>query len=58
VNAATYLPIQSTSNGHLPEQTTFTWLPATPTNAATLNITIPAGFRQVASPTPERQSGG
>ena len=58
VNAATYLPIQSTSSGHLPEQTIFTWLPATPTNAATLNITVPAGFRQVAPPAPERQSGG
>lgn len=58
VNAATYLPIQSTSNGHLPEQTTFTWLSATPTNAATLNITVPAGFRQVAPPAPERQSSG
>jgi hypothetical protein len=58
VNAATYLPIQSTSSGHLSEQTAFTWLPATPTNAATLNIAVPAGFRQVAPPAPERQSGG
>src|ERR1700728_2998175 len=56
VNATTYLPIQSTSSGHLPEQTTFTWLPATPTNAATFNIAVPAGFRRVAPPVPERQS--
>jgi hypothetical protein len=58
VNAATYLPIQSTSTGHLGEQTTFTWLPATPTNAATLNVTVPPGFRQVAPPPPERQPNG
>jgi hypothetical protein len=58
VNAATYLPIQSTSTGHLAEQTIFTWLPATPTNETTLNITVPAGFRQVAPPAPERQSVG
>ena len=58
VNATTYLPIQSTSSGHLPEQTTFTWLPATPTNVALLNVTVPAGFRQVAPPAPEIQSGG
>jgi hypothetical protein len=58
VNAVTYLPIQSTSNGHMAEQTTFTWLPATRTNAATLNITVPAGFRQIPPPAPERQSGG
>ena len=58
VNAATYLPIESIAKGHLAEQTTFTWLPATPTNAATLKIAVPAGFRQVAPPAPQRQSGG
>jgi hypothetical protein len=58
VDAATYLPIQSISNGHLAEKTTFTWLPSTPTNATTLKVTVPANFRQVAFPTPERRSGG
>jgi hypothetical protein len=58
VDAATYLPIQSISNGHLAEKTTFTWLPSTPTNVATLKIAVPADFRQVAPPAPERQSGG
>jgi hypothetical protein len=58
VNAATYLPIQSTSTGHLGEQTTFTWLPATPTNVATFDVTVPAGFRQVTPPPPEKQPSG
>jgi hypothetical protein len=58
VNAATYLPIQSTSAGHLPEQTVFTWLPATPSHTGILKIAIPAGVRQIAPPAPERQSGG
>jgi hypothetical protein len=47
VNATNYLPIQSVSVGHVSEQTTFAWMPATSTNAAMLNVTIPAGFRQV-----------
>jgi hypothetical protein len=50
VNATTYLPIQSTSTGHLTERTAFTWLPTTATNTATLKISIPGGFRQVATP--------
>lgn len=58
VDAATYLPIRSTSIGHLVEQTAFTWLPETSTNTTTLNVTVPAGFRQVANPTTGIQSGG
>jgi hypothetical protein len=58
VNAATYLPIQSTSSGHLAEQTIFTWLPDTPTNTGSLKIVVPAGFRQIAPPAPERRTGG
>jgi hypothetical protein len=50
VNATTYLPILSTSTGHLTAKTAFTWLPATATNTAILNVTVPAGFRQVATP--------
>ncbi|HET8981003.1 MAG TPA: hypothetical protein VFN87_22810 [Solirubrobacteraceae bacterium] len=50
VNAVTYLPIRSTSSGHLTDQTTFTWLPATAANRAMLKITIPAGFHKVATP--------
>lgn len=50
VNATTYLPIQSSSTGHLTEQTVFTWVPATATNTARLHIAVPAGFRQVAPP--------
>jgi hypothetical protein len=47
VNAATYLPIQSTSVGHLTERTVFTWLPATSANTARFNVRVPAGFRQL-----------
>jgi hypothetical protein len=50
VNATTYLPIQSTSTGHLNTATIFTWLPGTATNTAMLNVKIPSGFRQVATP--------
>jgi hypothetical protein len=46
VNAATYLPIQSTSAGHVTEQTLFTWLPATDSNTAVFNVRVPAGFRE------------
>jgi len=49
VNATSYLPIQSVSVGHVSEQTTFAWMPATSTNAAMLSVTVPAGFRQVAT---------
>lgn len=57
VNAATYLPIRSTSSGHLTEQTTFTWLPATAANTAMLKISIPAGLQRVSTPPPTTQSG-
>lgn len=55
VNATTYLPIQSTSTGHLTEQKVFTWLPATATNTAVLAVTLPAGFQKVAAPPTEVQ---
>jgi len=57
VNATTYLPIQSTSIEHLTAEMTFVWLPATATNTAILKITVPAGFRQVASPPARIQPG-
>lgn len=50
VNATTYLPIQSTATGHLTEHTAFTWLPATATTTAVLDVTVPRGFQQVAPP--------
>ncbi len=58
VNATTYLPIQSTSTGHLTEQTTFTWLPVTAINAAILDVRVPAGFQRVAAPPAEERIGG
>lgn len=58
VSATTYLPIRSTSTGHLTEQTLYTWLPATTTNTAILNVSVPAGFQQVAAPPPGKQTGG
>jgi hypothetical protein len=58
VNATTYLPIQSTSAGHLTEQTMFTWRPATAANTAILNVTVPASFHQVVAPPPGTQGGG
>jgi hypothetical protein len=57
VNATTYLPIQSTSLGHAKEQTVFGWLPATSVNASILNVTVPAGFRNVASAPSPNPSG-
>ena len=57
VNATTYLPIQSTSAGHLTERTLFTWRPATAASTAPLTITVPAGFRRVAAPPAGTSSG-
>ncbi len=50
VNAMTYLPVQSTSTGHVGERTLFTWLPATAANTAALKVAVPAGFQQVLAP--------
>ena len=52
VDATTYLPIQSTSTGHVTEKTVFAWLPATASNRAALEITVPGGFSHVAAPPP------
>lgn len=57
VNASTYLPIRSTSSGHLTEQTTFTWLPTTAVSTAILGVTVPAGFQRVAPPSGTRTGG-
>ena len=58
VNATTYLPIQSTSAGHLTERTLFSWRPATAASAAPLTIAVPAGFQHVAAPSAGTPSGG
>jgi hypothetical protein len=55
VDATTYLPIQSTSTGHLTEKTVFAWLPATASNQAVLKIAVPAGFQHVGAPPPSRR---
>lgn len=55
VDATTYLPIQSTSTGHLTEKTVFAWLPATAANRAVLKIAVPPGFRHVGAPPPSRR---
>ena len=52
VDASTYLPIQSTSTGHVTDTTVFAWLPATAANQAVLKIAVPPGFRHVAAPPP------
>jgi hypothetical protein len=56
VDAATYLPIQSTSTGHLTDKTVFAWLPATAANRAVLRVAVPAGFRHIGAPPPSRRS--
>ena len=54
VDAATYLPIQSTSTGHVTDKTVFAWLPATVPNRAVLKIAVPAGFQHIEAPPPSR----
>ena len=54
VDATTYLPIQSTSAGHVTDNTVFVWLPATVSNRAVLKIAVPAGFRHIEAPPPSR----
>jgi len=56
VDATTYLPIQSTSTGHVTDTTVFAWLPATAANQAVLKIAVPTGFQHVAAPPPSRPS--
>ena len=56
VDAATYLPIQSTSTGHVTDTTVFVWLPATAANQAVLKIAVPAGFQHIGTPPPSRPS--
>ncbi len=56
VDAATYLPIQSTSTGHVTDTTVFAWLPATAANQAVLKIAVPAGFQHIGTPPPSRPS--
>lgn len=55
VDSTTYLPVQSTSTGHLTEETSFAWLPATAGNQAVLKVAVPDGFRHVPAPPPGRQ---
>jgi hypothetical protein len=57
VNATTYLPIQSTSTGHLTAQTLFAWLPATAANTAILDMKVPSGFRMVVAPPSANANG-
>ena len=54
VDATTYLPIQSTSTGHVTDKTVFAWLPATVSNRAELKIAVPAGFQHIGAPPPSR----
>ena len=55
VDATTYLPILSTSAGHVTERTVFAWLPPTAGNRAVLEIAVPPRFRHVAAPPPGRR---
>lgn len=51
VSPATYLPVRvMLTFGNVQIQTDFSWLAPTPANLAALNVTVPAGFQQVAPP--------
>ena len=51
VNPAGYLPVRvMLTLRAIQIQTDFSWLAPTPANLAQLNVTVPAGFRQVAPP--------
>jgi hypothetical protein len=51
VNPATYLPVRIVVTLRKVQiQTDFGWLAPTPANLAKLNVTVPAGFRQVPPP--------
>jgi hypothetical protein len=51
VSPATYLPVRAILTfGNVQIQTDFSWLAPTPANLAALNVTVPAGFQQVAPP--------
>jgi len=51
VSPATYLPVRLVAGpGTAQRQTDFSWLAPTPANLAALNVTVPAGFQQVAPP--------
>jgi hypothetical protein len=49
VNPVNYLPVRANLGSR---QTDFRWLPASPVNLARLNVTVPAGFKQVPAPPP------
>jgi hypothetical protein len=49
VNPVNYLPVRANLGSR---QTDFRWLPASPANLARLNVTVPAGFKQVPAPPP------
>ena len=51
VSPSTYLPVRLVAGpGAAQRQTDFSWLAPTPANLAALNVTVPAGFQQVAPP--------
>ena len=51
VSPATYLPVRLVDGpGAAQRQTDFSWLAPTSANLAALNVTVPAGFQQVAPP--------
>ena len=51
MNPAGYLPVRvMLTLRAIQIQTDFSWLAPTPANLAQLNVTVPAGFRQVPPP--------